>query len=194
MSEKRGDVVYTPEWVARDMVEHFSPMGRILEPCKGLGVFMKFLPPTTEWCEITLGRDFFAWNDCVDWLVSNPPYSLTRKWFKHSYNVADNLLYLVPLRNIFSGFGFIREIYDFGGIVEIRNYGTGGMLGFPMGNAVGALHVKREYSGEMKISFATNRFPPEGWFPHPTEAGWFHNWKECLTEEQLKARNRDPRR
>ena len=32
---KRGDRVYTPEWVARDMLEHFRPSGRILEPCRG---------------------------------------------------------------------------------------------------------------------------------------------------------------
>jgi hypothetical protein len=54
-----GDVVYTPDWVARDMVEFFKPSGRILEPCKGDGVFLKYLPPHAEWCEIQEGRDFF---------------------------------------------------------------------------------------------------------------------------------------
>ena len=34
------DVVYTPDWVAKDMVEFFKPSGRILEPCKGDGVFL----------------------------------------------------------------------------------------------------------------------------------------------------------
>lgn len=38
-SEKRGDVVYTPDWVAHDMVDHFAPCGRILEPCRGAGAF-----------------------------------------------------------------------------------------------------------------------------------------------------------
>ena len=27
-----GDVVYTPDWVARDMVDYFKPSGRILDP------------------------------------------------------------------------------------------------------------------------------------------------------------------
>lgn len=31
-------------------------------------------------------------------------------------------------------------------------------------------------------------FPPAGWYPHPDAAGWFHNYKECLTEEQLRAK------
>lgn len=153
MSEKTGDIVYTPRWVAKDMVEHFRPMGRVLEPCKGKGVFMEFLPGA-DWCEIAEGRDFFEWRTPVDWTVSNPPYSKTREWFKHSYTIAENLLYLVPLRNVFSGFGFIREIYDFGGIVEIRLYGTGGSIGFPMGNAVGAFHIRRDHRGLTKFSFA----------------------------------------
>jgi hypothetical protein len=152
-SVKRGDAVYTPRWVAKDMVKHFKPSGRILETCKGPGVFMEFLPDA-EWCEITEGRDFFEWTDPVDWTVSNPPYSKTRPWFKHSYTIAANLLYLVPLRNIFSGFGFVKEIHDFGGIVEIRLYGTGGSIGFPMGNAVGAFHVQRGYKGATQFSFA----------------------------------------
>lgn len=156
MGEKQGDVVYTPRWVAKDMVEHFQPSGRILEPCKGRGVFMEFLAGDVFWCEISEGRDFFLWTDPVDWAVSNPPYSLTRKWFSHSYQVAENLLYLVPLRNVFSGFGFVKEIHDFGGIVEIRLYGTGGSLGFPMGNAVGAFHVKKGYRGPTLFTFANS--------------------------------------
>ena len=153
MSEKTGDIVYTPSEVALDMVLHFAPSGKILEPCAGKGAFLEHLPPGTDWCEIADGRDFFDWKDPVDWAISNPPYSLTRPWFRHSYKVADNLCYLVPLRNVFSGFGFVREIYDFGGIVEIRHYGTGGSLGFPMGNAIGAFHIKRGYRGDMKTSF-----------------------------------------
>jgi len=155
--EKRGDIVYTPDWVAEDMIRHFRPAGRVLEPCKGGGAFLRALPPQAEWCEIEDGVDFFEWRDPVDWVVSNPPYSLTRKWFRHSYGVADNLLYLVPLRNVFSGYGFVREIYDFGGIVEIRVYGTGGKLGFPMGNAVGAFQIKRGYTGECRFSFYGDR-------------------------------------
>jgi hypothetical protein len=115
---------------------------------------MPFLPDDADWCEIDEGRDFFAWTELVDWVVSNPPYSLTRKWFRHSYKVAANLLYLVPLRNVFSGFGFVREIHDFGGIVEIRLYGTGGSVGFPMGNAVGAFHIQAGYRGATTFSFA----------------------------------------
>lgn len=153
MSEKTGDVVYTPDWVAADMLEHFRPTGVVLDPCRGLGAFHDLLPGGSPWCEITDGRDFFKWSEPVDWVVSNPPYSLTRPWFKHSYTIADNLLYLIPLRNLFSGYGFVREVYEYGGIAGIRLYGTGGRLGFPMGNAVGAVHVARNYDGPTDFSF-----------------------------------------
>jgi hypothetical protein len=154
VSEKTGDIVYTPKWVAKDMVEYFQPVGSVLEPCKGAGAFMEFLPPNTDWCEIALGRDFFGWTKPVDWVVSNPPYSLTRKWFSHSYKIARNLLYLVPLRNVFSGYGFVKEIHAFGGIVAIRLYGTGGSIGFPMGNAVGAFHIQGGFHGKTEFTFA----------------------------------------
>jgi hypothetical protein len=159
--DKMGDVVLTPAWAARDMLDHFKPSGVVLDPCRGpggAGVFFDLLrgmgSVNARWCEITDGRNFFAWRDRVDWVIGNPPYSLTREWFLHSYKIADHLLYLVPLRNVFSGDGFIREVYGFGGIREIREYGTGNALGFPMGNAVGAFHIERGYGGPTTFSFA----------------------------------------
>lgn len=153
MSEKTGDVVYTPDWAAKDMIDHFQPSGLILDPCRGKGAFHDLLPGDAPWCEITDGRDFFEWTTPVDWVIGNPPYSLTRPWFRHSYAIAENLVYLIPLRNLFSGYGFVREVYEYGGIVEMRLYGTGGRLGFPMGNAVGAIHMRRGHRGATTISF-----------------------------------------
>lgn len=153
MGEKQGDVVYTPAWAAEDMLNHFNPTGVTLDPCRGKGAFWNLLAPGSPWCEISEGVDFFDWSDPVDWVLGNPPYSMTREWFRHSYAIAQNLLYLVPLRNIFSGYGFVKEIHDFGGIREIRTYGTGGKLGFPMGNAVGAFHIQREWTGPTQFTF-----------------------------------------
>ena len=149
----KSDVVITPDWAAKDILNHFAPSGVVLDPCRGPGAFHRLLPEGSPWCEISEGVDFFEWTTPVDWVVGNPPYSLTRPWFKHSYGVADHLLYLVPCRNIFSGYGFVREIYGFGGFREIRFYGTGGRLGFPMGNAVAAFHVERQWRGPTTFTF-----------------------------------------
>lgn len=159
-TERRGDVVFTPDWCAADMVNHFRPSGRVLEPCRGDGVFMRHLPADARWCEISEGIDFFAWTDRVDWIVTNPPYSKTRPFMRHAFKVADNVVFLVPARNIFSGYGTVREAKDFGGMAAIRWYGTGGKLGFPMGNAVAAICWKRGYTGPTIQSFHEDEARP----------------------------------
>ncbi len=141
----------TPEWCARDMVEYFQPTGRILEPFRGEGVFCQILP-SAAWCEIDEGRDFYEWVTPVDWIISNPPYSITRAVFAHARRLATNVVFLVPLRNIFSGYGFVRELRSQGGLPAIRLYGTGGRLGFPMGNCIGAIHWQLGYTGPTLLS------------------------------------------
>lgn len=153
-ASRDGDVVYTPAWCAEDMVRYFGPTGRILEPCRGGGVFMRFLPPDAEWCEIAEGRDFFAWSDPVDWIITNPPYRLIRAFLKHALTVADNIAFLIPARNVFGSYGTLREYAPtWGGIAAIRWYGTGTTLGFPMGNAISAIHWKRGHFGAIKETF-----------------------------------------
>ena len=148
-----GDVVYTPDWCAADMVEYFNPSGRILEPCKGGGAFMRQLPADALWCEIAEGRDFFGWSEPVDWIITNPPYSMTREFLRHAISVSDNVVFLLPARNIFSGYGTVRECSGWGGMAAIRWYGTGSRLDFPMGNAIAAIHWKRGHSGNIRETF-----------------------------------------
>lgn len=150
---KAGDAVYTPEWVAADIVRYFKPRGRVLEPCCGGGAFMRFLPAGTMWCEIAKGRDFFDWSEPVDWIVTNPPYSQTRQFLRHALALANNVVFLVPPRNIFSGYGCVRECAGWGGLRAMRWYGTGTRLGFPMGNGIAALHWKRWHQGSILESF-----------------------------------------
>ncbi len=144
-----GDVVYTPDWVARDMVEFFKPSGRIMEPCKGDGVFMKYLPASTEWCEIQEGRDFFKWTEPMDWIISNPPYSVFSKWLDHSMKVSNHIVYLIPLTRLFNSGFFIKRQAKWGRIVHMRYYADGASLGFPIGFAIGAVYFQRNYHGPM---------------------------------------------
>ena len=46
------DRVQTPDALARAVVEHFLPCGRIVEPSSGNGAFLRALPKGAEWCEI----------------------------------------------------------------------------------------------------------------------------------------------
>lgn len=147
-----NDCIMTPKWVAEDMIAHFSPSGNILEPCKGDGVFTELLPKA-NWCEIKEGKDFFSYHSKVDWIISNPPFSVMRKFILHSFEVADEIVYLVPVWKIYLSYGLVKETVKFGGMKEIRWYGTGGDLGFPMGNGIGAVHWSRNYKGNLSQSF-----------------------------------------
>ena len=147
----KSDVVVTPDWVVDDMLTVFKPTGKILDSCRGSGAFYNRIPKCL-WCEINEGRDFFQFKTRVDWSIGNPPYSLTRKWFQHSFKIADNICYLLPFRNFVSGYGLLKEVAEFGGMPTIRMYGTGAFVGFPMGNAIAAIHVQRGYSGKTQFS------------------------------------------
>lgn len=132
--EKRGDRVYTPDWCAADMVQYFKPRGLILEPCRGDGAIMKHLlaldkkHSNVSWCELDEGVDFFSWSDDVDWIITNPPYSKLRPFMQHAFRLADEVCFLVPARNVFSGYGTVREAIPAFGIRAIRWYGTGNIL------------------------------------------------------------------
>lgn len=146
-----GDVVYTPDWVARDMVEFFKPSGRILEPCAGDGVFLRHLPVGTEWCEIEKGRDFFAWNEQVDWIVGNPPYKIFTKWLNHSFDVANNIVYLQIVSSVFISYKRYADIFKWGGIRSLRVYDQK-VFDIPIGFNIGAFHFQRGYTGPMYSS------------------------------------------
>lgn len=156
-----GDRVMTPAWVAHDLVRFFAPHGVTLEPCRGDGAIYDALPEQREWCEITEGRDFFDWTTRVDWIVTNPPYSQTRAFMRHAFAVSNDVVLLVPMRNIVSGYGTVRLGNSFGGMRNIRWYGTGSKLGFPMGNAIAAVHWSKGYAGPTTQTFVEdeNRFP-----------------------------------
>lgn len=148
---KLSDIVYTPDDIARDIVRHFQPSGRCLDPCKGNGAFLQFLPSDSEWCELNEGVDFFDYNKKVDWIISNPPFSILDKWLEHSYAIAANIVYLIPLPKLFNSARRMQMICDNGGIKEILFVTVGRRLGFTFGYACGAVHFQTGYDGLTKI-------------------------------------------
>ena len=103
--------------------------------------------PNAEYCELQEWKDFFDWREPVDWIVSNPPYSVYSEWLRHSFKVADNIVYLIPINKAFNSSTMLRDTYEWGGIAEIVHVGPGSSLKFPVGFAVGAVHYKRGYRG-----------------------------------------------
>ena len=147
------DIVYTPDLVAADMVKFFSPAGKILEPCKGGGAFMKYLPEDADYCEIREGIDFYSYHKRVDRIISNPPYSGFFDWIYHSMKICDNFVYLLPVNKPFISNRLLMMLKDWGEIKHLRLYGSGNKLGFPVGFAIGAFHFCRGHNSGMQFSY-----------------------------------------
>jgi len=145
-----NDVVFTPDNIAKKIIEMFKPCGKILEPCKGEGAFLRYLPKGTEWCEITEGKDFYDYNKKVDWIVTNPPYSDFDKFMEHSFELADNVVFLVPIAKMWKSWKTLSKIRKYGGIKAIW-FTKASKCGFPFGFPVGAFHLKKDYRGTTKI-------------------------------------------
>lgn len=141
------DVVYTPDDVARDVVSFFKPTGRILEPSAGDGAFLRYLPPDTDWCEIEKGRDFFACHEHYDWIIGNPPYSAWWDWISHSFKLADNVVYVMPLSKPFNSLRTMQIVEKYGGLKTMYVLGMGHEIGFEFGFPTGAMHFQRGYKG-----------------------------------------------
>ena len=145
-----NDCVQTPIYLCKQIVEHFNPIGRILEPCKGEGNFLQVMK--ADYCEIKEGIDFLECRGHWDWIITNPPYSKYRDFLNKSMEVADNIVYLQLINATFYK-ARLRDIKDKGfGIKEIRCIDT--PKEFPQfGFQMGCVYYKRGYKGN--ITFGT---------------------------------------
>jgi type I restriction-modification system DNA methylase subunit len=99
-----NDKIYTPLKLAKIMIDmcNISPNDIVLDPSKGGGVFYDNLPECNKkYCEIDEGIDFFDFNEKVDIIVGNPPYSLWNEWLKKSIELKPNkICYLFGILNL----------------------------------------------------------------------------------------------
>ena len=94
------DIVMTPEYLAKEIIEHFNPTGRILDPCRGEGAFYDNYPgDDNDWCELGEGKDFLQYQKKVDWIITNPPWSKMQKFLAHGMQIADNIVYLTTINH-----------------------------------------------------------------------------------------------
>lgn len=147
------DVVFTPDYLAKQIIDHFKPTGRILEPCRGKGAFSNLMPGC-DWCEITEGRDFFNHTGHYQYILTNPPFSQFRAFLKHSMRLADNIIFLAPTNHFWlkarmrdikeAGFGF-KEIL----MVDTPKKETG----WPQsGFQLSATWLQKNWTGDCKIT------------------------------------------
>ena len=150
------DLVMTPEYLAKEIIEHFNPIGKILDPSRGEGVFYDNYPTDNkDWCELGENKDFLTYSDKVDWIITNPPWSLMQKFLKHGMEIADNIVYLTTI-NHYTTKKRIREMreHDFS-VAEVYCVKTPLKPWPQLGFQLAAVHTMRGYKGDVKLSYSS---------------------------------------
>jgi hypothetical protein len=151
------DIVMTPEWLAKEIIQHFSPSGILLDPCRGTGAFYdQFDVKTKDWCELAEGKDFLIYNQKVDWIITNPPWSKMQQFLLHGMKVADNIVYLTTI-NHYTTKKRIRDMRENNfAIKEIYCVPTPQKPWPQLGFQLGAIHTQRNYNGGIQMTYSPN--------------------------------------
>jgi len=97
-----NDRIYTLDSLAESIVKYLNPVGKCFDPCAGKNAFVKAFKLNgnkTKWCEIDKDKDFF---DCSytssEWIITNPPFSMIKKFLVHSMNLeVPNIAFLCTI-------------------------------------------------------------------------------------------------
>lgn len=152
IKDNLSDKVYTPEHIVSEVLSHFGshikPQETIMEPFKGSGAFYTKLQECSKhpvkWCEIDEGVDFFKSREKVNWIVTNPPYSIFKEVLPKCLDVADNNILIIPVNKLLSSVPRLMDIKRVGhGIKEVYYLGSGRQLKFPFGFPVAAIHIQK---------------------------------------------------
>ena len=144
-----SDVHYTPKDLAHKIVNHYKPTGKVLEPCKGDDAFYSH-NAFTDWCEIQQGKDFFDFEETVDWIITNPPYSIFAQFLEHSMEIAQDIVFApIKLDKFLSSKKRHRMYIHYGfGIKELIRLPEKIERPFPQtGFQYYAIHMSKGYSG-----------------------------------------------
>ena len=150
------DMVMTPPALAKIIVDHFSPSGPMLDPCRGEGAFFDAMKRRksgpVSWCEISEGVDFLASTKRVTWIITNPPWSKIRAFLSHAMSVADEVVFLATMVHFVTR-ARMADVHSAG-----FGYRQALLLKQPLapwpssGFQLVAMHLSRGYRGGMAIN------------------------------------------
>lgn len=96
----KTDFYPTPAWCFENLEVDWSKFKTAHEPCAGDGRIFNFLKQNninTTYSEINEGKDFFDWNDNVDLIFTNPPFTLAQEFVEHSLAKANTVIMLMRI-------------------------------------------------------------------------------------------------
>lgn len=155
----KNDIVYTSPQFAQKIVSYFNPQGTCLEPCKGDGAFYNVLPQPKLYCELQEGKDFLEFNQEVDWIITNPPWSSKayRAVANHAFKLADNVVFLIRFHNAFGTFArhrdYLEHNHSLKEIILCKWQEAFDESKVPEGFALAIVHWQKNYSGNCKWSY-----------------------------------------
>ena len=96
-----NDKIYTPLDLSKDCISiiDINDDDILLDPFYGEGSFYNNYPikNVKYWCEIEKKKDFFEYNNEVDWIISNPPFSKMNDVLKHCCKICKKGFGLIML-------------------------------------------------------------------------------------------------
>jgi len=99
-----NDKFYTPESAVKEHLKliDYLPDDKWLDPFLGHGVYFDNFPTNNkDWCEIEKDKDFLTYNEPVDVICSNPPYSILQKVFKKCIELKPRIIsFLIGVNNL----------------------------------------------------------------------------------------------
>tara|TARA_B110000008_G_scaffold89679_1_gene91830 strand:- start:3153 stop:3653 length:501 start_codon:yes stop_codon:yes gene_type:complete len=103
--DKPKDVFITPEKLAKTHIDMISPAYKTsiwYDPFKNSGSYYNQYPTENKkWSEILQGKDFFEFDEEVDVIASNPPYSMIDKVLEKSVALKPMVIsYLLGINNL----------------------------------------------------------------------------------------------
>ena len=105
--DKPKDVFITPEKLSKTHIDMIDESYRNLvwyDPFKNSGSYYNQYPCANEnkkWSEILENKDFFDFNEEVDVIASNPPYSMIDKVLEKSVSLKPMIIsYLLGINNL----------------------------------------------------------------------------------------------
>tara|TARA_R100001463_G_C3482146_1_gene217049 strand:+ start:354 stop:869 length:516 start_codon:yes stop_codon:yes gene_type:complete len=132
-----NDIIYTPKELAKNCINSFTleKDDIVLDAFYGQGIFYNNYPSYVkkEFTEIEqpYNKDFFKYNNKVDWIITNPPFSKINDVLEHTINITNKGFgYILAAHNLTEK--RVKYINDNGyGITGFAFYWVKDWFGFP---------------------------------------------------------------